>query len=116
MTKCPADRLTREYLKKQGYSVDKAESYNAIVKRKKDLFRFIDFVGIHPTKKELLAIQTTSKSNLSARIKKAENLKDFWNWLGTGNPVVFHGWYKNRNRWEVKEVRYEGTSDESGLF
>lgn len=114
MTRCPADQLTRKYLESLGYVVDKAESYNAFTKRKKDLFRFIDFVAIHPINKELLAIQTTSKSNLSTRIKKAESLDAFWHWLATGNPVVFHGWYKDRNRWVLKEVRKEGIK--SDLF
>lgn len=109
MTKCPADKLTRTHLEKLGYKVDKAESYNHHTKRKKDLFKFIDFVAIHPQKKELLAIQTTSKSNLSTRIKKAENLesKAFWHWLATGNPVEFHGWYMENRKWEVKVVRVE---------
>ena len=111
---CPADRLTRDYLKDLGYTVDKAESYNAFIKRKKDLFGFIDYVAVHPGKKELLAIQTTSRPNLSTRIKKAESIDAFWHWLATGNPVTFHGWYKENNRWKLKEIRREGTK--SDLF
>lgn len=115
-TKCPADMLTRRHLEKLGYVVDKAESYNAFSKRKKDLFKFIDFVAIHPEKKELLAIQTTSKSNLSTRIKKAEGLEAYWHWLATGNDVTFHGWYKEKgkNRWVLKEIRRTHTP--SDLF
>lgn len=113
-SKCPADKLTRKHLEDRGYVVDKAESYNAHTKRKKDLFKFIDFVAIHPIKGELIAIQTTSKSNLSARIKKAENLKAYWHWLASGNDVVFHGWFKGERKWELKEVRKTDTS--SDLF
>jgi hypothetical protein len=111
-TKCPADKLTREYLQAGGYIVDKAESYNAFSKRKKDLFKFIDFVAIHPHKKELLAIQTTSKSNLTTRIKKAEGLDAYWHWLRTGNPVTFHGWYKEAGMWRLKEVWKDGTKSD----
>ncbi len=115
--RCPADSLTRKHLEKQGYIVDKAESYNHLTKRKKDLFRFIDFVAIHPSTNELLAIQTTSKSNLSTRVKKAEGLQAYWHWLATGNPVEFHGWYKPKgiNRWEVKILRKE-KPPQSDLF
>lgn len=109
--KCPADKLTREHLEKLGYIVDKAESYNHHSKRKKDLFHFIDFVAIHPQTGELLGIQTTSKSNLSTRIKKAKNLdsKAYYHWLGTGNPVEFHGWYKDGRKWAVKIIRHSPT-------
>jgi len=109
MTRCPADALTRKHLENLGYIVDKTESYNHKIKRKKDLFKFIDYVAVHPQKNELLAIQTTSKSNLSTRIKKAENLTSgaYWHWLATGNPVEFHGWYKEGRKWVVKIVRRE---------
>jgi len=113
LSKCPADKLTRSHLEKRGYKVDKSESYNFHSKRKKDLFKFIDFVAIHPVHRELLAIQTTSKPNLSTRIKKAENLesKAYWHWLATGNPVEFHGWYKEKGKWEVKIKRVEPIKD-----
>lgn len=113
MSKCPADKLTREHLEKRGYIVDKSESYNFHSKRKKDLFKFIDYVAIHPIKRELLAIQTTSKANISTRIKKAENLdsKAFYHWLASGNPIEFHGWYKEGRKWEVKIVRRDPLKD-----
>ena len=56
---------------------------------------------------ETVAIQVTSKSNMSARIKKisrdiephTKNLREA-NWT-----LLVHGWFKNKsNRWEVKEV------------
>ena len=112
--KCPADKLTREYLKAGGYVVDKAESYNAIIKRKKDLFGFIDYMAIHPIKKTILAVQTTSKSNLSTRIKKAEGLPAYWHWLRTGSKVAFHGWYKEAGMWRLKEIIKDGSK--SDLF
>ena len=88
MARCDADKLTRKYLEKQGYIVAKCESYNAFIKRKKDLFGFLDYLAIHPIEKRLLAIQTTSKSNLSTRIKKAENLNAYWSstWATSFSP------------------------------
>jgi len=109
--KCPADKLTRDYLEKRGYKVDKSESYNHHTKRKKDLFKFIDFVAIHPIKKEILAIQTTTKGHLPERIRKARGLEAYWQWL-SAEPVEFHGWYKDGNRWAVKVVRVDSIDGE----
>jgi len=81
------------------------------IPRRHDLFNFIDVVGIHVGKQELLAIQTTSYGNLKARIKKAEGLPAYWGWLMTGNPVEFHGWKKMKNgKWDPCIVRVEKPS------
>ena len=81
-------------MKEQGYTVDIAESYNAFIKKRKDLYKFIDLVGLHPDKQGVLAVQTTSGSNITARVKKAEALPAYWLWLKCGNVVEFHGWRK----------------------
>ena len=111
MAKCPADALTRKHLEKEGYLVDKVESYNAFTKRRKDLYHFLDFVALHPHKMGVLGIQTTTKSNLSTRVKKAKgmvikgvNAYDLW--LATGNNIEFHGWYKDtRGWWQPKVIK-----------
>jgi len=115
MTKCPADKLTRAHLVERGYTVERGESYNAHTKRKKDLYGWIDYVGLHSDHNGVLGIQTTSKSNLTARIKKAEAKPAYWLWLATGNPAEFHGWYMDKGRWVVKLVRVEGGTS-SDLF
>ena len=83
-----------ELLKSQGYTVYIAEHYNAFAKIRRDLFGFIDIVALHPNKKGVLGIQTTTGTNLSARIKKAQMLTAFNLWLSCGNAVEFHGWRK----------------------
>lgn len=105
--KCPAHKLSRKNLVDRGYQIDTAESYNAFSRRKKDLFRFIDIMGLHAAKGETLAVQATSKTNLSTRIKKAQALIDYHYWLACGNPVEFHGWFKPNHIWVLKVIRVE---------
>ena len=108
--KCPAHEKSRENLKKRGFRIWTVEHYNAFIKRKKDLYGFLDIVGLNTEQNGVLGVQATSKGNLSTRIKKAENLDDYWLWLACGNPVEFHGWYKPKHKWEVKIIRVEPTS------
>ena len=74
------------------YTVDIAEYWNPFAKRRKDLFGFIDLVALHPMRLGLLAIQTTSGSNVSARVKKIAENKASLLWLRCGNRIHVHGW------------------------
>jgi len=116
MSKCPADKLTRANLVERGYDVERGESYNAHTKRKKDLYGWIDYIALHPDKKGLLGIQTTSKSNLSARVRKAEGKDSYWLWLACGNDAEFHGWYKDKKGHWAVEIRYVSGNAASSLF
>jgi len=60
---------TTKLLRDQGYTVATVEYYNYFTKRKHDLFGCIDLLAIGNG--ETLAIQVTSKSNMSARIKRS---------------------------------------------
>lgn len=81
-------------LRKQGYTCYIVEHFNAFAKVRRDLFGFIDIAALHPDKKGVLGVQTTSGSNLAARITKAEALDAYKLWLAAGNAVEFHGWRK----------------------
>lgn len=85
---------TNALLREQGYLVRIVEHYNHHVKRKKDLYGFIDVVGLHPDKMGILGVQTTTGGHLAERIAKAEALPAFHLWLACGNAVEFHGWRK----------------------
>jgi len=94
MAKISPTQRSIKLLKSRGYSVDIAESYNAFTRRRKDLYGFIDITGLHPDERGVLGVQTTTGTNLSARLKKAEALSAYWLWLACGNDVEFHGWRK----------------------
>jgi len=83
-----------ELLREQGYTVYITEHWNAYARVRKDLYSFIDIVGLHPIETGVLGVQTTTSTNMSARVKKAEGLPAYWLWLSCGNDVEFHGWSK----------------------
>lgn len=107
MAKISPTQNTLKFLRAQGYTVQVVEKFIIWTKQRVDLFGFIDVVAIHPDKAGVLGVQTTSKANISTRIKKAEALDAYRLWLEAGNRVEFHGWHKKKNRWEVEIRRAE---------
>ena len=81
-------------LREQGYMVDIVEHYNAYAHVRKDMFGWADLVALHPQKRGVLAVQTTTGSNLAARVAKASATASFKLWVACGNAVEFHGWRK----------------------
>lgn len=95
-------QLSKRELEKQGYLVEITERWNAFARKRKDLFDFIDLLAIKDG--EILGVQTTSASNISARLKKITEHPNFSPVRASGIKVVVHGWKKEKNRWKVKEV------------
>jgi len=93
---------SKAHLSDLGYLVATVEHYNAFTKRKHDLFGCIDLLAIGNN--ETVAVQVTSKSNLSARKHKIEEAEAYPEMLRSGWRVILHGWYKEGNRWQLKEV------------
>lgn len=89
-------------LRERGYTVATVEHYNAFTKRKHDLFGCIDLLAIGNG--ETVAVQVTSKSNLSARKHKVEEAEAYPEMLRSKWRVILHGWFKENNRWQLKEV------------
>lgn len=90
------------FLREQGYIVATVEHYNAFTKRKHDLFGCIDLLAIGNG--ETVAVQVTSKPHLSERRHKIEEAEAYPEMLRSGWKVVLHGWFKEGNRWQLKEV------------
>jgi hypothetical protein len=96
---------SKKMLEKQGYTVATVEYYNAFTKRKHDLYGCIDLLAVGNG--ETLAIQVTSKSNMSARIKKIEDAPALPEMLRSNWRVIVHGWWKNSsNRYELKTFEF----------
>jgi hypothetical protein len=93
---------SKALLVEQGYQVALVEHYNAFTKRKHDLFGCIDLLAIGNG--ETVAVQVTSKDNLSSRRHKIEEADAYPEMLRSGWRIVLHGWYKDGNRWKMKEV------------
>lgn len=86
----PTERSLK-YLRKQGYRVAITEHWNAFARVRQDLFGFIDLMAVYPDVKPL-AVQTTTKGNLQARIDKALALPSCVACLRGGMRLEFHGW------------------------
>jgi hypothetical protein len=100
----PSQR-TIAHLRKLGYQTANVETYNSFTKRKHDLFGCIDILAIGNG--ETLAVQVTSKSNMSSRIKKIEASEALPEMLRSNWRVIVHGWFRKENgRYELKEFEF----------
>lgn len=96
---------TTKMMRDQGYMVATVEYFNYYTKRKNDLFGCIDLLAIGNG--ETIAIQVTSKSNMSARIKKIEASEALPEMLRSKWRILVHGWWKGTNgRYQLKEFEF----------
>ena len=90
------------HLRDLGYMVATVEHYNSFTKRKHDLFGCIDLLAIGNG--ETVAVQVTSKPHLANRRHKIEEAEAYPEMIRSGWKIVLHGWWKEKNRWQLKEV------------
>lgn len=97
---------TLKHLRDQGYRAEVVERWNPHARIRQDLFTIIDVLALSET--EVVAVQTTSASNMKARIKKIEDADILPLLLRLEWRVIVHGWKKNTktNRWELKEFEF----------
>lgn len=81
-------------LREEGYLCEVTEHWNYFAKVRKDLFGFIDILAIKNN--EVVAVQTTSYSNISERISKISNHENIGFIRKVGWKVVVHGWKGNK--------------------
>jgi hypothetical protein len=96
---------TTKHLRELGYLVATVEHYNSFTRRKHDLFGCIDLLAIGNG--ETLAIQVTSRSNMSARIKKIQDAEALPEMLRSKWRIIVHGWDRGTNgRYRLKEFEF----------
>lgn len=86
------DQKARAHLEGQGYKVAKVEYYNSFVKRKFDLFGFIDFLAIRQDL--ILGVQATDDSHFADRMKKVKEHENLEVVLASGIQVWIMGFKK----------------------
>ena len=91
-----------KYLRESGYTVAIVEYFNYFTKRRHDLFQFADLLAIREN--EVLLVQVTSGSNVSARIKKITENEHIAAVRKAGMRVEVHGWRKLKDGWLPKIV------------
>lgn len=83
------------YLKAEGYTVAIVEHWNSFTRRRHDLFGMFDLLAVRAG--ETLAVQTTSGSNVSARVRKISDSELIGAVRDAGWVVHVHGWRKGAN-------------------
>jgi hypothetical protein len=85
----PTQQALKHY-RALGYTLAITERWNPFAKVRQDLFGFIDLVAMKAGE-PIIAIQATSSSNVSARLKKIRGLPTHLIWLKTGARIVVFG-------------------------
>lgn len=103
MAVTPTQRSKR-HLETAGYTVAIVERWNPHAGIRQDLFGFIDLLAIKAG--ETIAVQTTSSSNVAARVTKIADSPYVGVVREAGWRIVVQGWRKSKatGRWEVREV------------
>lgn len=97
-------------LRDGGYTVAIVEHWNPHAKIRQDLFGFADLLAIKPG--EIIAIQTTSISNIAARRAKISAEPRAATWLAAGGLIELHGWRRRQGLtqwWSCNRQRCEYT-------
>lgn len=98
----PTQRSLKHY-RDQGYLAGVVEKWNPHAKIRQDLFGILDLVVVGNG--ETLGVQTTSASNMSARVKKITDSDALAELREAGWKVIVQGWRKNaQGRWVSREV------------
>jgi Holliday junction resolvase len=95
-------QLTLKLLREEGWTVEVVERWIPGANIRKDLFGFIDLIAIRSGM--VLAVQATSYSNISARVKKIESAESLSEIRKCSWHIWVIGWRKQNNRWTHKIV------------
>ena len=94
---------TLNHLRKLGYRAAVVERWNSHARIRQDLFGVVDVLGVGNG--ETIAVQTTSGSNVSARVRKIAECEALADMRDAGWRVIVHGWRKGANgRYTLREV------------
>jgi hypothetical protein len=95
------------YLRDSGWTVCVVEKWIPQIRQRKDAFGFGDLLAVKVNVPGATLVQTTSGSNMAARVAKIRATPEAGIWLAAGNRIVVHGWRKltfgGRKRWQVRE-------------
>jgi len=95
---------TLELLRRCGYLAEVVERWLPRVNRRRDLFRLADVLAVHPVRREIVLVQTTTADHLAHRLAKVKALPELAGLLAAGCKISLHGWKRQGTRWRVKIV------------
>jgi hypothetical protein len=93
-----------EYLRRTYPLVQVVEKWIPQARRRVDLYGIGDILAVSDT--DIVLVQTTSSSNVAARIRKIADSPATPTLRNAGIRIVVHGWAKSRRtgRYELREV------------
>ncbi len=101
-TKSPTQR-SLALLRADGHFPWITEHWNHFAKIRQDLWGFCDILCLRG--KEITAVQTTSGSNVSARVKKINEHENVAAVRAAGIRIIVHGWRENAaGKWVCRVV------------
>lgn len=103
-------QLSLRELRSLGYDAQVVERWNSFAGVRQDLFGWIDIVAVKGFGFPILGVQTTTRKNLTARLRKARGNAKLAQWVRSGGQLVVHGWEKVMGRWHC-ETRLVEVSD-----
>lgn len=90
-----------KWLRDNGYIAAVVEKWIPQTRRRLDLFNFIDILAVRGD--EVLGVQATSGSNVSARVRKSQEQPAYSTWLqSVHRRFEVHGWAKRGPRGKRK--------------
>jgi len=98
------NQLTKKEFERLGWIGDNVEGFNAYTQRKKDMFGVFDFICLDG-QPGVLAVQVTSRGNISSRRKKIAASGIVEPWVAAGNRIEIWGWDQPggpRTRWRLQ--------------
>jgi len=95
-------QLSLDFFRKKCYICDVVERWIPGANIRKDLFGFIDILCIK--KGEVVGVQATTYSNVSARVAKIRDHENITAVREAGISIWVHGWRKVDNRWTVRDI------------
>ena len=102
MASSPTSR-TLDKLRADGWLVAVVEKYNPHARIRQDLFGFVDILALRDG--ETLAVQATSRSNISARVNKIAEHENLAAVRKAGWLIQVWGWGKDaKGKWQVRIV------------
>ena len=89
-------------MRRRGYPlVQVVEHWNAFARRRVDLYGIVDILCVGA---DIVGVQATSDSNVSARIHKITDSDALAHLRKAGIRILVHGWKKIGHRWKLREV------------
>lgn len=89
-------------LRADGYHCEIVEKWNPYARIRQDLWGFVDILAIREG--EVLAVQVTSRGNVSARVNKITEHENLPIVRKAGIRIEVHGWGKLKAGWDCRVV------------